>query len=275
MSLKLGRFAGRAFVGSYVLVYLVFVLFPILWLFVGSLKSRYESLLLPPRIIFEPTFEAYEKLISSGLINTFGNSFTIAVINVITALVLGIPAAYALSRMRGKLRKNLSFWILSIRMAPAFGMVVPIYVLMRQLGLLDTVTAVSIAHLTINLPFAIWLLLTYFDDLPQDIEEAALIDGANNLQALWYVLLPVSRPMLVAVALLVFIFSWNEFLFAFVLTSSDAQTVPALIASLAGTMSFDWPLISAISVSALLPAFIFVFVAQRWITQGLTMGAVK
>ncbi|UCH25621.1 MAG: carbohydrate ABC transporter permease [Trueperaceae bacterium] len=270
-----GKTLGRLLVGGYIVIYLIFVLFPILWLLLGSLKSRYESLLMPPRIIFEPTFLAYEKLLFGGLLHTFGNSITIALINVLLALVFGVPAAYALSRMRGSVRKNVSFWILSIRMAPAFGVVLPIFVFMRSLNLLDTITAVIIAHLTINLPLAIWLLLGYFDELPQDIEDAALIDGANHLQVLWRVLLPVSRPMLIAVALLVFVFSWNEFLFAFILTSSEAQTVPALIASLAGTMNFDWPLMSAISVSALLPAFLVVFFAQRHITEGLTLGAVR
>jgi multiple sugar transport system permease protein len=146
---------------------------------------------------------------------------------------------------------------------------------MRSVGLLDTTAAVVIAHLTINLPLAIWLMMSYFDELPVETEEAAIIDGANRLQVLRHVVLPVSGPMIVAVSLLVFVFSWNEFLFAFILTSSNAQTVPALIASLAGTMNFDWPLMSAMSVSALLPAFIVMLFAQRHITEGLTMGAIK
>lgn len=266
---------GRLLLGGYLGIYLLFVLFPILWLLLGSLKSRFDALAVPPRLVFTPSFEAYEKIVSGGLLQTFGNSISIGLINVAVALLLGVPAAYALSRMRGPARKNFSFWILSIRMAPAFGLVVPIYVLMRGLSLLDTLPAVVIAHLTLNLPLAIWLLLAYFDDLPAEVEEAAVIDGANRLQVLRYVILPVSAPMLIAVSLLVFVFSWNEFLFAFILTSSDAQTIPALIASLAGTMNFDWPLMSAISVSALLPAFLVVFFAQRHITAGLTMGAVK
>ena len=262
-------------IGSYLGVYLVFVLFPILWLLLGSLKSRYEALLVPPKLIFRPTLVAFEKILSGGLLHVFGNSLTIGLANVVLAMLLGIPAAYGLSRMRGKARDNISFWILSIRMAPAFGLVIPIYALMRGIGLLDTLPAVIIAHLTINLPLAVWLLLSYFDELPEDMEEAAMIDGATRLQTLTHVILPLSGPMLVAVALLVFVFSWNEFLFAFILTSSQAQTVPALIASLAGTMNFDWPLMSAISVAALAPAFVVVFFAQRSITEGLTMGAIK
>lgn len=263
------------FLTGYLAVYLAFVLFPIVWLLLGSLKTRYEALLSPPKLLFRPTLLAFEKILSGGLLHVFGNSLTIGLVNVVLALLLGVPAAYGLSRMKGPGRANLSFWILSIRMAPAFGLVIPIYALMRGIGLLDTLPAVILAHLTINLPLAVWLLLAYFDDLPAEMEEAALIDGATRLQVLTRVILPLSGPMLVAVALLVFVFSWNEFLFAFILTSSRAQTVPALIASLAGTMNFDWPLMSAISVAALVPAFVVVFFAQRSITEGLTMGAVR
>jgi ABC-type glycerol-3-phosphate transport system permease component len=268
------RHPGTWLVAGYIAVYLVFVALPIAWLALGSLKSRFEALRTPPRVIFEPTFVAYDKIFAGGLADVFVNSVTIGAVNVVLALLLGVPAAYALARMRGPVRKNIAFWILSIRLAPAFALVIPLYTLMRLLGLLDTLTAVVIAHLTINLPFAIWLMMSYFADLPVETEEAAIVDGASRVQVLWYVLLPTSAPMLVAVSLLVFVFSWNEFLFAFILTSSQAQTVPALIASLAGTMSFDWPLISALSVSALLPAFLVVVLAQRSITRGLTMGAV-
>jgi len=261
--------------GGFISVYALFVLVPIVWLAIGSLKTRFQSLRSPPTLIFQPTFEAFQKVLAGGVGHVFGNSVTIAGINVMLALLLGIPAAYALSRMRGPARKNLAFWVLSIRLAPAFGLVIPLYAFIRGIGLIDTLGAVVVAHMTITLPLAIWLMMSYFDDLPVDIEEAAIIDGASRLGVLWWVIIPLSGPMIVAVALLVFVFSWNEFLFAFILTSSEAQTVPALIASLAGTMNFDWPLMSAISVTALLPAFIVILFAQRAITEGLTMGAVK
>jgi ABC-type glycerol-3-phosphate transport system permease component len=261
--------------GGFIGVYLAFVLLPLAWLALGAFKTRFESLRSPPTLIFTPTFEAFGKVVAGGFGGVFGNSVTIALANVALSLVLGVPAAYALARMRPKPRKNLAFWVLSIRLAPAFGLVIPLYAFMRTVGLLDSLGAVVIAHLTINLPLAIWLMMSYFDDLPIDVEEAAIIDGANRLGVLRYVVLPVSGPMLIAVAMLVFVFSWNEFLFAFILTSSRAQTVPALIASLAGTMNFDWPLMSALSVSALLPAFVVVLFAQRAITEGLTAGAIK
>jgi ABC-type glycerol-3-phosphate transport system permease component len=271
----MSRLLGRLLLGGFIAVYAVFVLLPLVWLGLGAFKTRFEALRSPPTLLFQPTLEAFSKVLAGGTLQVFANSITIASITVALSLLLGIPAAYALSRMRGAARKNLAFSVLSIRLAPAFGLVIPLYAFIRSIGLLDTLAAVVVAHLTIGLPLAIWLMMSYFDDLPTDIEEAAIIDGASRFGVLRWVVIPLSGPMIVAVAVLVFVFSWNEFLFAFILTSSNAQTVPALIASLAGTMAFDWPLMSAISVTALLPAFFIVLFAQRLITEGLTKGAIR
>jgi multiple sugar transport system permease protein len=254
---------------------LVFVLFPIVWLTVASLKTRNAALAVPPELIFTPDFDAYWRIFSGGFLGAFQNSLIIALTNVFLTLLLGVPAAYALTRMRGKVQENLSFWLLSIRMAPLFAVILPLYVLFKSLGLLDTPLAVSMAHLTLTLPLAVWMLVTYFRTIPEDLDQAALLDGANSLQILWLVIIPIARPMLASVAILVFIYSWNEFLLAFILTSRNAQTVPVAVASLAGTMSFDWPLIAAVSVVSMLPALVFVGFAQRHIVSGLGSGAVK
>lgn len=254
---------------------LVFVLFPIVWLTVASLKTRNAALAVPPEFIFTPDFDAYWRIFSGGFLGAFQNSLIIAVTNVFLTLLLGVPAAYALTRMRGKVQENLSFWLLSIRMAPLFAVILPLYVLFKSLDLLDTPLAVSMAHLTLTLPLAVWMLVTYFRTIPEDLDQAALLDGANSLQILWLVIIPIARPMLASVAILVFIYSWNEFLLAFILTSRNAQTVPVAVASLAGTMSFDWPLIAAVSVVSMLPALVFVGFAQRHIVSGLGSGAVK
>ncbi|GAB5505095.1 MAG: carbohydrate ABC transporter permease [Rhizobiaceae bacterium] len=254
---------------------LVFVLFPIVWLTVASLKTRNAALAVPPELIFTPDFDAYSRIFSGGFLGAFQNSLIIALTNVFLTLLLGVPAAYALTRMRGKVQENLSFWLLSIRMAPLFAVILPLYVLFKSLGLLDTPLAVSMAHLTLTLPLAVWMLVTYFRTIPEDLDQAALLDGANSLQILWLVIIPIARPMLASVAILVFIYSWNEFLLAFILTSRNAQTVPVAVASLAGTMSFDWPLIAAVSVVSMLPALVFVGFAQRHIVSGLGSGAVK
>lgn len=256
-------------------LYLIFVLFPILWLILSSFKTHYQTLILPPKLIFKPALQAYEKLLTGGMIKAFKNSLIIVGIDVVLALAFGIPAAYSLARFKTKLGENIGFWFLSIRMAPAFGVIVPLYIVIRNFRLLDTIFAVNISHLLLNLPFAIWLLKGYFEEMPVELEESALIDGATRFQALLWIVLPISLPMVVAVSILTFIFSWNEFLFAFVLTSSSGVTVPVLVASLAGTMRFDWPLMCAVSVGAMIPAFIFVFFVQRYIVRGLTLGALR
>ena len=254
---------------------LVFVLFPLFWLGLASLKTRAAALKVPPEIIFVPSVEAYEKIFSSGLANAFFNSFSIAITNVVLSLGIGVPAAYALARMRGALQENISFWILSIRLAPLFSIILPLYVMFQQMGLLDTRIAVAMAHLTLTLPLSVWLLMTYFRAVPVDLDEAAMLDGAKPWQTLIMVILPIARPMIASVAVIVFIFSWNEFMLAFFLTSRDSQTVPVIVAGLAGTMSFDWPLIAAISMCSMVPALIFVGFAQKHIVEGLASGAVK
>ena len=252
-----------------------FVLFPLFWLLLGSLKTRHEALAIPPSLVFTPTFEAYSTILGGGIAGAFFNSLTIALTNVTLVLVVGVPAAYALARMKGAVQENLSFWVLSIRMAPLFSIILPLYVLFKAIGLLDTQIAVALAHLTLTLPLAVWLLVTYFRALPEDLDDAAMLDGAKRWQTLLLVILPISRPMIASVAVIVFIFSWNEFLLAFFLTSRDAQTVPVIVAGLAGTMSFDWPLIAAVSICSMLPALIFVGFAQRHIVDGLASGAIK
>lgn len=267
--------AGRIGRWAFLLLALVFVLLPIVWLALGSLKTRNAALAVPPQLLFDPDVSAYAKIVSGGFLRAFGNSLTIALTNVVLTLVLGTPAAYALTRMRGRAQDNLSFWLLSIRMAPLFAVILPLYVLFKSVGLLDTPVAVALAHLTLTLPMAVWMLVTYFRSVPEDLDQAALLDGANYLQILLLVIVPIARPMLASVAIVVFIFSWNEFLLAFILTSRSAQTVPVAVASLAGTMSFDWPLIAAVSVCSMIPALIFVGFAQRHIVTGLASGAVK
>ena len=259
------------FLGSVI----IFVVFPLIWLALASLKTRAAALKVPPRLIFSPGFDAYEKILASGLAHAFLNSFTIALTNVVLSLAIGVPAAYALTRMREAIQENLSFWVLSIRLAPLFAIILPLYVLFKGMGLLDTRLAVAMAHLTLTLPLSVWLLMTYFRAMPVDLDEAAMLDGAKPWQTLYMVIVPIARPMIASVAVIVFIFSWNEFLLAFFLTSRDAQTVPVVVAGLAGTMSFDWPLIAAISICSMIPAFIFVGFAQRHIVEGLASGAVK
>ena len=191
----------KALVYIFMGLYLIFVLLPIIWIIQGSLKTTGQALKLPPEFIFLPSFDAYRRILIGGQLSVaFLNSFRIAIVNVILALLLGVPAAYALARWRSFASEQAAFWILSVRMAPAFGIIVPMYMLMRFAGLIDTFWAVTLVHLTINLPLAIWLLRGYFVELPEELEESAQLDGASILQVLWHIIIPMSRPMLFAVA---------------------------------------------------------------------------
>ena len=259
----------------FLIIYLLFSLLPIAWVFVSSFKTHYQTLIMPPKLFFKPTITAYKNVFLGGMGKVFLNSTKVAVIDILAAMVFGIPAAYSLARFKSKVTENIGFWLLSLLMAPAFGVVIPVYILMRRFHLLDTTVAVNAAHLLINIPFAVWLLKSYIEEIPVEIEESALVDGATRFQTLVHIILPVSMPMVVTVAILIFIFSWNELFFAFVLTSSEGMTVPVLVASLAGSMTFNWPLLCAISVCSMVPAFVFAFVVQRHIVRGLTLGAIR
>jgi ABC-type glycerol-3-phosphate transport system permease component len=172
--------------------------------------------------------------------------------------------------MRGKVRKNLSFWILSIRMAPAFGVVVPIYVLMRQLGLLDTKIALILVHTAFTLPLTIWLLTMYFRVLPEEIEQAALLDGCSRLGVLRRIVVPMAAPGLAAVAAFSFLFSYSEFLFALLTTSTaNAKTIPVMIAAISGNPDASYTLMSVGIIMAIVPALLFAIIFRRYITSGL------
>lgn len=256
-------------------LYLVFVFFPIVWLIQCSFKSMYQALQIPPLLVWKPTLDAYNKVFGGGIYKAFVNSISVAASNVFLCFTLAIPAAYGLSRIRTGISENIGFYILSIRMAPLFAVVVPLYIVFRHYRMIDTIAGVIVAHLTINLPLAIWLLKGYFENIPLELEEAASLDGASRLRTLIQIIIPLGMPMIAAVSALVFLFSWNEFMLAFILTSQTARTVPVIVTSLAGSMQFDFPLLSAVSVIALIPAFVFVGYVQKYIARGFTMGAIK
>jgi len=254
----------------------VMIIFPILWIVISSFKTMHQIFQIPPAIIFEPTLDNYYRLFFGGqLLKSFINSLAVSSITVPVSLALGIPAAYALARLNSRLSRNLSVWILSVRMAPAFAVIIPFFIIMYYVKLIDTIFAVAITYLTFTIPFTTWLLKITFEELPKEIEEAALLDGATKTSALFRVVLPNATPMIAAISILTFILSWNEFLFAFILTSRDARTVPVLITALSGTHKLDWPIMTAISTVSMIPAFLFITFVQRYLIRGLTMGAVK
>jgi multiple sugar transport system permease protein len=205
------------------------------------------------------------------------NSIVISSVSSAAVLILGAFAGYALARYEFRKWKNkdISLWILSQRMFPPVAVLIPYFIIMQNLRLLDNILAVVMVHTTMNLPLSVWLMLDFFSDLPSDIEEAALIDGCGHMKAFFYIALPIAAPGLVAVYVLSFIFSWNEFLFVTVFGYQKAMTLPVMIAGSLTTRGLEFWKISSLSILAIIPPVILALFLSRFLVRGLTMGAIK
>jgi multiple sugar transport system permease protein len=203
------------------------------------------------------------------------NSFIVALGSTVLVVLIGTPAAYAFARYRMRGRDDLFLFVLATRMAPPVCLVIPFYLIYAQIGLLDTHIGLVIAYLTFNLSFYVWVLSSFCRDLPVEIEEAAMVDGYPHWQVMMKISLPLLRPGIVATAVLCFIFAWNEFLFAFMLGGRTVTTLPVSIPTLISTTGVRWGEMAIIGFVALLPVLVAVFLLQRHIVRGLTLGAVK
>lgn len=256
-------------------VFAIWCLFPIYWLASMSLKRQVDAMARTPRFLFQPIWDNYLAVISAGDIwSYFGSSLIVALATTAVALALGIPTAYVLARYRFRGNADYGFWILSTRMTPPVAMLIPFFVLYVRTGLMDTYPGLVIAHVAINLSIVVWLMKGFFEDLPSELEEAAFMDGATYYQAFRQICLPVALPGIAAVAILSFLFSWNEFLFSLVLTN-EIRTVPVGLYSFVGYQQVRWGELSASAVLMLVPVLAFVFIFQKQLVRGLTMGATK
>jgi multiple sugar transport system permease protein len=257
-------------------VVFVLVLFPPLMLFLTSIKTNVDALKYPPVWIFRPVVSNYREIFGLMPFGSYlANSFIVAIISTIIALTLGSLAAYGLARFRFKRSKDLSFWILSIRMTPPVAAAIPIFIIMRTFRLLDTQFALVLAYCTFNLPFAVWLLRSFIQEIPREIEESALVDGCSPYAAFWRISLPLIAPGLAATGIFTFIFSWNEFLFALILTGTRAQTVPVALTAFVRETGIMWSHMAAAGVLAMAPMILFTALVQKNLVKGLTMGAIK
>ncbi|NLJ48364.1 MAG: carbohydrate ABC transporter permease [Candidatus Atribacteria bacterium] len=258
------------------IVVFAFILFPPIMLFLTSIKKNVDALRYPPVWIFQPIGTNYREifnLIPFG--NYLLNSFIVAMVSTFLALFIGSMAAYGLSRFQFRRSKDLSFWILSIRMTPPVASIIPIFIIMRTLKLLDTHYALIIAYFTFNIPFAVWLLRSFFREIPREIEESAMVDGCSTYNAFFRIALPLIAPGLAATGIFTFIFSWNEFLFALILTGTRAQTVPVALTGFIRETGIMWSHMAAAGVLAMAPMILFTALAQKNLVKGLTMGAIK
>jgi len=256
---------------------LAWTLVPILWMVLSSFKANTVITANPPRFVFTPTVEHYASLLSgaNNLWHYVFNSLLIVGVSTFIALVLGCMAGFGLSHLRAKGKKHLAFWIISTRMAPIAAVIVPLYLIFRYLHLLDTYSGLIIAYLSFNLPFAIWLMTAFFDDLPYDIYEAARVDGASKLQVFWHILLPLTKPGLVTTTILCFIFAWNDYGFAQTFSGPGTQTIPIAAAQLLTQTGIDWGKLLAIGTIVVSPMAFFGLLVKRWLVKGLTLGSVK
>ena len=250
--------------------------FPIAWMVLASFKTEVQAVQTPPLLFFKPTLVNYRDIFAEADYLHFAiNSVVIAVGATLLTLVIGVPAAFAMAFYPTHRTRGLLLWMLSTKMLPAVGVLVPIYLLCRDLGLLDSRTALIVINMMSNLPIAVWMLFTFFRDLPKDIIEASRIDGANLRQVLVHVLLPLVMPGIASTGLLGIILCWNEAFWSLNLTAHNAAPLPAFIASFSAPQGLFWAKLSAASVLAISPILIFGWISQKQLVSGLTFGAVK
>lgn len=268
------------------LAFAAFILFPIVWIFMMSIKDFRDIIAYPPTFVFTPTLRNYAQILFgaatpgeatavSDYTRFFRNSVIISGGAVMLAGLVGIPAAYALARARFRARHSVAFTFLSFRFAPELAVILPLFVVYRQVGLYDTYPGMILAHQLIALPLVIWIMLSFFNDLPIDIEEAARVDGASIWQTLALVALPIVRPGIASALIIAFIFSWNNLIFGLVL--AGGRTQPATMAILQ-TMTFDqikWGEMAAAAMVSSIPGMLIAIYFQRYLARGLTMGAIK
>jgi multiple sugar transport system permease protein len=303
-----GRVARRI-AAACVIGYALISMVPLLWIFMTGIKSPADAISYPPKILFTPTVEGYCNLFSarsrqtaeymatlpppSGLceqtarahglvvvgasnyVPRFINSLVIAFGSTFCAVVLGTLAAYGFSRFRVPLADDLLFFILSTRMMPPIAVAIPIYLMYRELGLSDTKIGMILLYTAVNVSLAVWLMKGFIDEIPREYEEAAMVDGYTRLQAFRKVVLPQAVTGIAATAIFCTIFAWNEYAFAVLLTSGEAQTAPPFIPIIIGEGGQDWPAVAAGTTIFLVPILVFTVLLRKHLLRGITFGAVR
>jgi multiple sugar transport system permease protein len=298
------RIAGLA-----VVIYALLSMVPLVWIFLTGFKTPPDSISYPPKVLFEPSAEGYVNLFTTRSRQTpeyiaslpkaqswyeelvrsrnmviagpskFGqrylNSLIIGFGSTFLAVFLGVLAAYAFSRFRVPLRDDLLFFILSTRMMPPIAVAIPIYLMYRQLGLSDTLLGMILLYTAVNVSLAVWLLKGFIDEIPREYEEAAMVDGYTRFQAFWKVVLPQASTGIAATAIFCLIFAWNEYAFAVLLTSGEAQTAPPFIPIIIGEGGQDWPAVAAGTTLFLIPIVVFTVLLRRHLLRGITFGALR
>ncbi|TDQ54287.1 carbohydrate ABC transporter permease [Actinorugispora endophytica] len=270
------RVVGRALLALLLAVFLLWTVVPLAWMLLGSFKSAVDVTSSTPKLLFEPTLDNYVGLFTgaNNLLPYLWHSVAASVASAVLATVLGTLAGYGLARTRGRRKDALSFWFISTRMAPIAAVVLPLFLMFRLAGLIDTIPGLVLAYLSFNLPFAIWIMSAFFERIPSSLEEAAHVSGCTRWQTFWYVALPLSRSGLVTTGVLCLVFSWNDYAFATVVSGPDSQTLPIAATQLVTQTGVDWGQLTAIGTIVVLPMVLVGLAVRKWLVTGLTLGAV-
>jgi len=270
---------GKPHFISYILiaVILVIALFPIFWMVVTSIKPEMQSYKIPPVWAFKPVMKNYlDAFHLRPILSYISNSIFIALVSTFFSIIIGIFAAYGFSRFRTSKSDQLKFTIFSFRILPPIAIALPIYLLWTKVGLIDTKLGLILVYTAMNLPFTVWVLAAFFDQLPKELDEAATIDGCSYLGALRRIILPIALPGLSAILILTFIFCWNEFAFSVILTNINAKTIPVEIAAFSGeSRGTDWGKICAVANTITLPVIALTLAVQKYLVKGLSFGFIK
>jgi multiple sugar transport system permease protein len=300
---------ARRVAATVVIIYALVTMIPLVWIALTSFKTPPDSIAYPPKLLFQPSLEGYCNLFTtrtrqtpeyiaslppaatecdkivrtrnmviagpSNVVQRFTNSIIIAFGSTFLAVFLGTLTAYAFSRFKVPIADDLLFFILSTRFMPPIAVAIPIYLMYRALGLSDTQLGMILLYTAVNVSLAVWLLKGFIDEIPREYEEAAMIDGYTRLQAFRKVVLPQAATGIAATAIFCLIFAWNEYAFAVLLTSGEAQTMPPFIPFIIGEGGQDWPAVAAGTTLFLIPIFVFTILLRKHLLRGITFGAVR
>jgi len=249
----------------------------VLWALMTSFKTERDVLAYPPKFVFVPTLDNYREVLfgASSILPNLASSLVVATLATLLTMLFAVPAGYALGRLRYPAKRASGFYVLATQMLPPVGLVIPYYLALQKIGMLDTYTGLVTMYLTFSLPFAIWLMVSYFEDVPLEMEEAALLDRAGRLRTLWHVILPQVRGGIAVTTIFVFLNAWNEFMFAVVLGGNRVRPVTVAMFNFISVEQTQWARLAAGAILAMAPVILLGIFMQRHIVKGLTVGAVK
>ncbi|WP_020105821.1 carbohydrate ABC transporter permease [Nocardia sp. 348MFTsu5.1] len=273
--IKKRRNPGGALLTTFTWILAIGFFFPVAWMVLTAFKQESQAATDPPTFFFTPTLDQFKEVFDAGVGTALLNSLFVTVVSTTFVLLLGVPAAFALSLRPVKKTTDALFFFISTKMLPVVAVIIPLYVIVGQIGMLDNVWTLIILYTSMNLPIAVWMMRSFFLEVPKEILEAAEIDGASLWTSVREVILPLVSPGIAATALICVIFSWNEFFFAVNMTAVNAQTMPVALTGFMSGQGLYWAQLSAASVVAAVPVVICGWIAQNKLVRGLSFGAIK